>query len=927
MFVHAFSKGRHLLICINYFNPMLLSINIYEIFLFLATAVISYGILEMGLPWFSQRLGNYFLEKHAKTKLVKNNVCLLFPELKKININLLNYENDIFFFNGMDFEQSYEERTPILNTEEILCITNKIEKRLDKAIELISDDNIIMNIELREQIIELKNKYKYEKINEAIRYVNKERLNENKTGFIGDKYGVYGYQLVNGTLTLSVYRTDHFAWHVFKYIYEQNKSFFIKLIKYLPNNNQDNHIEISEDQKNALLIALSFLFSSIGADIMVWGRNGKYEKCFVQGLRSRNVEKDGTPKLHVPVNETLTSTDFIDKQGANIPASDWIIRGIEEELGVPSSFIKDEKMNVSYHDFSIIFDKGEIGFSCDMEMRNLNLDKLKFLSPVDRYLESDGVFIIPYRSSGFIHLFIHVFYCHVLIPMKISLSKIVDWSFTLPIYHRFFIRQWTKSYGYGRYAFIILLLVLFYSYISSDIIINSSIWLSAFIALIKYEKKYIEIKKEFRSKNKEEELIPIIATNVAEYDPRLKIKIIQTTGNEQYNQSTNEKTYKGLYFKISNINREQIIKLDNLVLTNYPICNIRKKKNRIEELPVSYYSLKPFKKNNKSFKKNKLYFIYYYIDNKDNLHYKLNSDNQISFHNNIDNLPIKVCLPKDIQGFNLNENSFRVYFKKSVNDFNNNYFAKLNDDFPYDLYDLFEYNDNFYWTCISTSTSKVFTDKVAICDVNAFVNKNISSISPLDVLSLQFLLSRRNKYISKAPTKSTCLFKKYIFNKFKHKASDINSSSIIGNNTTIGKGSIINKNVEIGNYCIIGKNVLIDEYSKIGSNVVIEGNTVLPKGIVIEDGVFIGEKVLFSEAIPTKAAVVDDNGDLRLKRHGYWDVKTTTIKKEASIGVGSIISCGVIIGSKSVVYPGSVVLNDIYDKTVFTPHPPNRKRS
>ena len=126
--------------------------------------------------------------------------------------------------------------------------------------------------------------------------------------------------------------------------------------------------------------------------------------------------------------------------------------------------------------------------------------------------------------------------------------------------------------------------------------------------------------------------------------------------------------------------------------------------------------------------------------------------------------------------------------------------------------------------------------------------------------------------------------------------------------TTIGAKSRIFDQVNLYG-CKIGKNTKIDSYVYVEEGVTIGDNckvrpfVFIPTGVVIEDDVFIAPNVTFTN-------------DKQPRAQGDWVQLKTRVKKYASIGAGSVITPGVVIGENALIGAGSVVTKDIPDNAV-----------
>jgi len=131
--------------------------------------------------------------------------------------------------------------------------------------------------------------------------------------------------------------------------------------------------------------------------------------------------------------------------------------------------------------------------------------------------------------------------------------------------------------------------------------------------------------------------------------------------------------------------------------------------------------------------------------------------------------------------------------------------------------------------------------------------------------------------------------------------------------TKIGKDSRIYDLVNLYG-CRIGKNTKIDSYVyveegvKIGDNCKIRPFVFIPTGVTIENNVFIGPNVTFTN-------------DKYPRVNGDWTLVQTRVKRDASIGAGTTIIPGVIIGRNALIGAGSTVTKDIPNNAIAVGSP------
>lgn len=122
---------------------------------------------------------------------------------------------------------------------------------------------------------------------------------------------------------------------------------------------------------------------------------------------------------------------------------------------------------------------------------------------------------------------------------------------------------------------------------------------------------------------------------------------------------------------------------------------------------------------------------------------------------------------------------------------------------------------------------------------------------------------------------------------------------------------------EIGDGTRIGTFVEIQKKARIGKRCKISSHTFVCEGVTIEDECFIGHHVVFiNDRYP--AAVTEEGA---LQTEADWKVIETRVCRQASIGSGAVILCGVTIGEGAIVGAGSVVTKDVLPRTVVAGNP------
>lgn len=143
-----------------------------------------------------------------------------------------------------------------------------------------------------------------------------------------------------------------------------------------------------------------------------------------------------------------------------------------------------------------------------------------------------------------------------------------------------------------------------------------------------------------------------------------------------------------------------------------------------------------------------------------------------------------------------------------------------------------------------------------------------------------------------------------------HKSAYVDKGAKVGKGTQIWHFSHILKGSDIGKNCRIGQNVMIGPDVSIGNNVKIQNSVSIYKGVTLEDDVFCGPSCVFTNVFNPRSAV---------SRMG--EIRTTLVKRGATIGANATIICGNMIGSYAFVGAGSVVTKDIPDHALVYGNP------
>lgn len=148
----------------------------------------------------------------------------------------------------------------------------------------------------------------------------------------------------------------------------------------------------------------------------------------------------------------------------------------------------------------------------------------------------------------------------------------------------------------------------------------------------------------------------------------------------------------------------------------------------------------------------------------------------------------------------------------------------------------------------------------------------------------------------------------------------IHPTAIVEKDVQIGPGTAIWDNVHIrhaariGAECIVGEKTYIAPGVRIGNRVKINAFVYVCSAVTIEDGVMVSAGVIFTNDRYPRATTPD----LKQLRSSEPDEHTfpTLVSEGATIGAGSRIGCGVVIGRFAMVGMGSVITKSVPDFTL-----------
>jgi len=141
-----------------------------------------------------------------------------------------------------------------------------------------------------------------------------------------------------------------------------------------------------------------------------------------------------------------------------------------------------------------------------------------------------------------------------------------------------------------------------------------------------------------------------------------------------------------------------------------------------------------------------------------------------------------------------------------------------------------------------------------------------------------------------------------------HPSAEVGSKTV-GTGTRIWQFVVVLPNAKIGEYCNICSHCLIENDVVIGNRVTIKSGVQLWDGLRVGDNVFIGPNVTFT------------NDKYPKSRNTSYNMQTTLIEADVSIGGGATILPGIAIGKGAIVGAGAVVTKDVLPGTTVVGNP------
>jgi acetyltransferase-like isoleucine patch superfamily enzyme len=134
-------------------------------------------------------------------------------------------------------------------------------------------------------------------------------------------------------------------------------------------------------------------------------------------------------------------------------------------------------------------------------------------------------------------------------------------------------------------------------------------------------------------------------------------------------------------------------------------------------------------------------------------------------------------------------------------------------------------------------------------------------------------------------------------------------SESIGEGTRIWAFTHVMPGAVIGRNCNIADHCHIEGGSVVGDNVTVKNLNMVTEGVTLEDGVFVGPHVVFTNDRYARSPRGGHAGS-RYADKASW-LLPTVIRRGATLGGGSVILPGLVVGEYAMVAAGCVVTRDV----------------
>jgi UDP-2-acetamido-3-amino-2,3-dideoxy-glucuronate N-acetyltransferase len=140
-------------------------------------------------------------------------------------------------------------------------------------------------------------------------------------------------------------------------------------------------------------------------------------------------------------------------------------------------------------------------------------------------------------------------------------------------------------------------------------------------------------------------------------------------------------------------------------------------------------------------------------------------------------------------------------------------------------------------------------------------------------------------------------------------------SDDVGDGTRVWAFAHVLPGARVGRDCNICDGAFVETGASLGDRVTVKNGTLVFAGVTCEDEVFLGPNVLFTNDLRPRAAIRRTGDELR----------STTVRRGASLGAGVVVVCGTEIGAHAFAAAGSVITKDVPAHAFVAGNPARQK--
>ncbi|WP_144903896.1 acyltransferase [Halobellus captivus] len=134
---------------------------------------------------------------------------------------------------------------------------------------------------------------------------------------------------------------------------------------------------------------------------------------------------------------------------------------------------------------------------------------------------------------------------------------------------------------------------------------------------------------------------------------------------------------------------------------------------------------------------------------------------------------------------------------------------------------------------------------------------------------------------------------------------------VAGESLQTGHNALIRELTTLGANCLIGTNAVVDGRSDLGDGVSLQTGAYVPSETTLGDRVFLGpHATLLNDPYPVRKDA---------------DLTGPVVESDASIGANSTVLPGVTVGKGAFVAAGSIVTNDVPERTLAVGNPAEKR--